>query len=177
MKAQILICLIILSSCFFNCLAQSSIGKGNLKGNSQIYQKKETSQSSKRIAIANAKNKLSEKKMNIPPTSLSRIQFNSDKELSDILTSIIPKDKLKVLSSTEKSLTLIAFVDSKGKILELEFLLNKSTILTAKEIEAIENKIKTNTTFILDPKETVGGNFFKLVKRVDLNQIYNTVYQ
>ena len=58
-----------------------------------------------------------------------------------------------------------------GKVLEIDFYLDKNTSITATELEALEKAIKANILFKLRPEETKGGDFFAIQQAAKFSRI------
>lgn len=52
------------------------------------------------------------------------------------------------------------YVNPTGRILEVSFLLSKKTLLSAQELEGLENAIKTNVSIKFRPEDIKGQDFF-----------------
>jgi hypothetical protein len=76
---------------------------------------------------------------------------------------------------SEHGLSLSLYISPSGKILEVEFLLQKNTKVTAIELEQLEDAIKTNVYFKLKPEETKGGDFFSVSLFVKYQNVLNRI--
>jgi hypothetical protein len=77
----------------------------------------------------------------------------------------------------EGRITLTFYVNPSGEILEIEFMLNKTTLVTATELEQLENNIKANVTFNFNHKLTKDGDFFVIVQAVRFSKILDNTLE
>ena len=71
----------------------------------------------------------------------------------------------------EGRIVLTFYVSPSGNVLEVEFILNKTTLITATELEQLENNIKANVVFNFNQELTKGGDFFVLVQAVRFSKV------
>jgi hypothetical protein len=111
------------------------------------------------ISVRNTENVLYGKKNKLGQSTLSYIGKTDNSSLSKIFNSVFTQERIRQLLP-ESRITIDCYVNPNGKILEVSYFLNKNTILTAKELEKLEEALKSNYTFKLRPEETKGGDFF-----------------
>lgn len=120
----------------------------------------------------NAGNKLYGKHSKLGQTAISYWELNDQKSLNDIMIDVFGIQRLKALLP-EKLLGIDYYVDVNGKVLELAFMTQKNTSITANELERLEQELKKYTAYKLLPKETKGGDFFVITRIARYQQIIN----
>jgi hypothetical protein len=83
---------------------------------------------------------------------------------------VFSNDRLKELLP-EKVLPMTFYLNPAGKVLEVEFLVDKNTTLTAKELESLEAAIKANVWFKLRPEEIKGEDFIDIGQGVRFSRV------
>jgi len=71
----------------------------------------------------------------------------------------------------ERYIQMTFYVNTSGRILEIEFFLDKNTLVTAGELEALEKALKANVWFKLRPSEIKGQDFIDIASGVSYRRI------
>lgn len=122
------------------------------------------------MVVANEKNSLVNKKPKLPQSALNHFEKTDQTALLNVFTNVFSTKRLKELLP-ENGVLVNYYVSPQGKVLEVSFLLNTNTLLTAEEIKQIEDGIKNNVKFSLRPEETNGGDFFIITQVVKYKKI------
>lgn len=139
------------------CFAQKIKANSVVKANSILFNTK--SSGKKGIAIINSKNIYYNRIPKKSQTAISTFEKNDKSALLKVFMKVFTDQRIKELLP-ENNLFINYYVDPAGNVLEVSFLLNDNTIVTAKELAQMESEIKATITFKLRPEETKGGDFF-----------------
>ncbi|WP_066839344.1 hypothetical protein [Rufibacter ruber] len=166
MKALIMLsAIVVLSLQLGICLGQNAFERSNAKGKSTTYKITGSSNNYKKaIAVANGKNIINEKLKKNPPPHLTNIELISELKLNNIFLSALGTKRLEQLSTSDYSMLITFYVNDLGKILELEFILPETTIITPAELEILESMILKELSFKLNQNEMNGAKLFQLLK-------------
>jgi hypothetical protein len=113
------------------------------------------------ISIANTDNIYRDQKPKVSAWSISLYEKIKKGSMLTSFKQVFGDERLRQLTA-EHILNLTLYVLPSGKVSEVSFLLNENTIVTAAELEQLENVLKNNVSFELRPEQTKGGDFFKL---------------
>lgn len=143
-----------------------------IKTNNSTFITGDTKGESKSIFIENSRNIYQNRKPKLPPGSLSLIAKTNKYSLLSAFNQVFNKERIQELLP-ERSIFIQYYVSPSGKVLEVRFLLSSGTLITANELERLEQAIKSNVTFRFRPEETKGGDFFVLSQNVSYEKILN----
>jgi hypothetical protein len=94
----------------------------------------------------------------------------ADKEgMLRAFTQVFNDGRLKELMP-ERYIHMTFYVDPSGRIMDMSFLLDKNTLITANELEALESSIKSNVFFKWRPEDIKGHDFFDITYAVSYSK-------
>lgn len=131
---------------------------------------------SRSMFVENKNNFYHTRKPKLPPTAISSVEKTDKYSLLKAFNQVFTNDRIKQLLP-EHGLFIEFYVSPLGKVLEVRFLLPTNTMITAKELEQLEQAIKTNVTFALKQEETKGGDFFIIDQNARYDKILNKSLQ
>ena len=114
---------------------------------------------SNNLSVVNINNAYYDKKPKLPQSALSHFEKSGNNSLLNSFNQVFNNTRVRQLLP-ENGILINYYVSPAGQVLGVSFLLNKTTLLTAGELEKLEDAIKDNVTFKLHPEETKGGDFF-----------------
>jgi hypothetical protein len=91
-------------------------------------------------------------------------------------TKVFSDERLRELLP-ERVLLMTFYVNPSGKILEITFLLDKNTLVTAQELEALEKALKANVWFKLRPEDLKGEDFIDIPSGVSFKRILDRTWK
>lgn len=127
--------------------------------------------SSDRVYVANVNNIYHGRKPKISAWDISLYQKMEKGSMLKAFGQVFNDTRLKELASTDRGLAIFLYITPSGKVTEVGFLIRKNTALTTLEIEQLENALKTDVTFKIQPKETKDGDFFIINMEVKYKNI------
>ena len=150
----------------FGAITQMAFGQ-HLKPNSTVQVNK-TAFNTKAIdhntmVVSNTKNDFINRKPKLSPSVLTYFGKKNPTSLLKAFYKVFTKARLEQLTP-ENGILINFYVNPQGKVLDVSFLLNTNTAITAPEIQQLETAIKDNVTFNLRPEETKGGDFFVITQ-------------
>jgi hypothetical protein len=77
----------------------------------------------------------------------------------------------------ERFMQMTLYANTSGRVLAVTFFLNKNTVVTAQELEDLENTIKANVWFKLRPDEIKDQDFFDIVEAVRYSRVLDKTLQ
>ncbi|SMC73684.1 hypothetical protein [Pedobacter nyackensis] len=165
--------LLIVFLCFaLACKAQqpiSTINTTQVKASGITFKIKRTTTDSGKdyVKISNTRNKLDNVKQ-VTPNLNFRLNVNEyilfDHDIiKDICASVIPLNELKKMATKRGGLFIAMKYNTRGYPLELVFLIEKSSLISAEDLAKIETRIKKSAFHITFKKEVqklvVGANY------------------
>jgi hypothetical protein len=121
------------------------------------------------LIVFDSKNDYFSKKSKTASANISTVKRKEKAMLTSFL-QVFSNERLSQLVP-ERYLSMVCFVDTSGKVLAITFYLKKNTLVTAQELEELQQSIKTNVSFRLNPEETKGGDFFPIAQIVVYDQV------
>jgi hypothetical protein len=73
----------------------------------------------------------------------------------------------------ERRILITFYVDPHGNVAGVSFLVNKNTLLTATELENLENALKADVSFKIRPEDAKGHDFFDIGYPVIFERVLN----
>ena len=128
---------------------------------------------SNNMTVDNSKNVYHNK---IPKNRNSDITIDR-KDKADMLISfrqVFSKARLEQLLS-ERYIMMTLYVSPTGQVLEVRFLLHNNTLLTALELESLENALKKNVVFIFRPEQIKGEDFIDISWLVPYKRVLDSI--
>jgi hypothetical protein len=172
MKRIILI--LVLSFVAFGCKAQTVVSQTKASGKNIVYTNSGKVEKTGRIIVSNEKNKLQDVKPYFPPAAgdipdISIVKLDKNK-LADILLGAFSVNRLKQLEN-EKDLSIFFYLSDRGDVLEVSFMADENTKITARELEYIESRIKSDirATFLKDYLR--GSNYISILRRANFSEL------
>jgi hypothetical protein len=98
--------------------------------------------------------------------------FTNKSGLLNAITQTFSEERLKQLLP-ERRILITFYVDPHGKVAGVSFLVNKNTLLTATELENLENAIKADVSFKIRPEDAKGHDFFDVGYPVIYERVLN----
>jgi len=87
---------------------------------------------------------------------------------------VFSKARLEQLLS-ERYIMMTLYVSPTGQVLEVRFLLHNNTLLTALELESLENALKKNVVFIFRPEQIKGEDFIDISWLVPYKRVLDSI--
>ena len=134
-----------------------------------VYFKTQQIDRSERISVYNTKNIYHNKTPQNRNPNVT-IQRGDKSGMLNAFTQVFSDARLKELLP-ENILPMTFYLAPSGKVLEVEFLLNTNTSITATELEKLEKAIKVNVWFKLRPEEIKGEDFIDIGQGVRFSRI------
>lgn len=116
------------------------------------------------LIVVDSKNDFFSKKPKTGPANINMV-IRKEKTMLTAFLQVFNDERLKQLAA-ERYMSMVCFVNPAGKVLGITFYLNKSTTVTALELEQLQKAIESNVSFTLNPDETRGGDFFPIAQIV-----------
>lgn len=131
---------------------------------------------SQMMIVFNSRNQYHNKIPKVAPTAITSVERMDNKGMLKAFTGVFSDSRIQQLLP-ERFIQMQCYVNASGQILEIEFYLNKNTLITGAELQALEKAIKHDVIFKLRPQETKGGDFFVIAQAVKFSRVLNKTLQ
>ncbi|NWJ50612.1 MAG: hypothetical protein HXX14_07085 [Bacteroidetes bacterium] len=154
--------------------AQDYYKKNKILSGKEVYER-EKLPDGKWFILRNVKNKLFHEKMIIPNNNmeycLSMIDFNdlTRKKIETILKETISAEDKEKMKTSRTLLLIEFFINDSGKVLELDFDLNKNNAFKPQYLSIIEQRIKNEIVFSFKSDQLKGSNYIRF------NLVFNSM--
>ncbi len=118
-----------------------------------------------------------------PKSTSNNIQAKDLKKLSDTKykdANALTSSYLKVFTHLriqqllpEKNMILTFYINRSGKIKSIEYLLKNNTLITAEELESLENLLKANVTFAIPKDEDKSDDIWPVTQVVFFQKLFD----
>lgn len=100
------------------------------------------------------------------------MELTDNSSMLRAIKQVFSDERLKQLLP-ERRIFMTMYVNTSGKVMDISFILDKNTSITAQELEALEIAVKANISYKFNPKEINGQDFIDIGFMVRYKNIFD----